>query len=124
MEVLKLNQTLPSFPSSPSFLSSIFLPSFFLSLFHLLLLSQTFPFNKNKKRSNLHFQLGFPGGSGGRESTCQCSRLKRSGFDLWVGKILWNRKWHPTPVSLPGKFHGQRSLVGYSPWGPKKVRHN
>ena len=36
----------------------------------------------------------------------------------------WRRKWHPTPVSLPGKFHGQRSLVGYSPWGPKKVRHN
>ena len=53
-----------------------------------------------------------------------CLQYRRSGFDPWVGKILWNRKWHPTPVSLPGKFHGQRSLVGYSPWGPQKVRHN
>ena len=38
-------------------------------------------------------------------------------FDLWVGKILWSRKWQPTPVFLPGETHGQRSLVGYSPWG-------
>jgi len=36
-------------------------------------------------------------------------------FDPWVGKI-WRRKWQPTPVFLPGEFHGQRSLVGYSPW--------
>ena len=33
----------------------------------------------------------------------------------------WRRKWHPTPVLLPGKSHGQRSLVGYSPWGPKEL---
>ena len=36
-----------------------------------------------------------------------------------VGKIPWRRKWQPTPVFLPGKSHGQRSLEGYSPWGPK-----
>ena len=36
-------------------------------------------------------------------------------------KIPWNRKWHPTPVFLPGKFHGQRSLTGYSPWGCKQL---
>ena len=36
-------------------------------------------------------------------------------------KIPWNRKWHPTPVFLPGKFHGQRSLMGYSPWGHKQL---
>ena len=36
----------------------------------------------------------------------------------WVGKIPWRRKWQPTPVFLPGEFHGQRSLVGYSPWAP------
>ena len=35
----------------------------------------------------------------------------------------WRRKWQPTPVFLPGEFHGQRSLVGYSPWGCR-VRHN
>ena len=40
-----------------------------------------------------------------------------AGFDPWVGKILWRRKWQSTPVLLPGKSHGQRSLVGYSPWG-------
>ena len=39
------------------------------------------------------------------------------GFDLWVGKIPWRRKWQPTPVFWPGKSHGQRSLKGYSPWG-------
>ena len=38
--------------------------------------------------------------------------------------ILWKRKWQPTPVFLPGKSHGQRSLVGYSPWGHKRVGHN
>ena len=42
------------------------------------------------------------------------------GFDPWVGKIPWSRKWQPTPVFLPGKFHGQRSLVGCSPWGCKE----
>ena len=46
--------------------------------------------------------------------------LKRCGFDPWVGKIPWRRKWHPTPVFLPGKFYGQRNLEGYSPWGQKE----
>ena len=45
----------------------------------------------------------------------------RPGFDPWVGKISWRRKWHPTPVFLPGESHGQRSLVGYSPWGLKEL---
>ena len=40
--------------------------------------------------------------------------------DPWVGKIPWRRKWQPTPVILPGKFHEQRSLAGYSPWGCKE----
>ena len=42
-------------------------------------------------------------------------------FNPLVVKIPWRRKWQPTPVFLPGKSHGQRSLVGYSPWGHKKV---
>ena len=41
-------------------------------------------------------------------------------FDSWVGKIPWRRKWQPTPVFLPGESHRQRSLAGYSPWGPKE----
>ena len=44
----------------------------------------------------------------------------RCGFDPWVGKMSWRKKWQPTPVFLPGKFHGQRSLAGYSPWGCKE----
>ena len=44
----------------------------------------------------------------GKESTCQCGRL---GFDPWVEKIPWRRKWQPTPVILPGEFHEQRSLA-------------
>ena len=41
-------------------------------------------------------------------------------FDPWVGKIPWRKTWQPIPVFLPGKFHGQRSLAGYSPWGCKE----
>ena len=49
-----------------------------------------------------------PGGSDDKESACQSRRL---GLNLWVGKIPWRRKWQPTPVFLPEKCHGQRSLV-------------
>ena len=54
---------------------------------------------------------GFPGGASGKESTCQCRRHKRHGFDPWVRKIPWRRAWQPTPVFLPGESHGQRSLL-------------
>ena len=43
-----------------------------------------------------------------------------SGFIFGVSKITCGRQWQPTPVFLPGKSHGQRSLVGYSPWGCKE----
>ena len=62
-------------------------------------------------------ELGFPGGVCGQNSTCQCRRRKRCGFSPWIGKIPWRRKWQRTPVFLPEKFHGQRSLAVYSPWG-------
>ena len=52
----------------------------------------------------------------GEESACQCRRL---GFSPWDGKIPWRRKWQPTPVCLPGKSHGQKSLAGCSLWGGK-----
>ena len=57
----------------------------------------------------------------GKESACQC---RRYGFDPWVGKTPWRKKWQPTPIFLPGKLHGQRALVGYSPWGHERVRHD
>ena len=44
---------------------------------------------------------------------------KRHRFNPWVGKIPWRRAWPPTPVFFAGESHGQRSLVGYSPWGLK-----
>ena len=49
-----------------------------------------------------------------------CLQCGRPRFDPWLGKIPWRRKWQPTPVSLPGESHGQRSLAGYSPWSRKK----
>ena len=49
-------------------------------------------------------------------------RLKRYKFNPWVGKIPWSRKWQPTAIFSPGKFHGQRSLAGYSLWGCE-VKH-
>ena len=58
---------------------------------------------------------------GSPRAACRCRRCKRLGFDPWVGKIPWKRKWQPIPVFLPGKSHGQSSLVGYSPWGCKEL---
>ena len=57
---------------------------------------------------------GFPDSSAGKESTCHAGYTGDMGLISGFGKILWRRKWKPTPVSLPGKSHGQRSLVGYS----------
>ena len=59
--------------------------------------------------------MGFPGDASDKETTCKCRRLKRCGFDLWVRMIPWRRKRHPSPVFLLKVFHGQRSLVDYSP---------
>ena len=61
------------------------------------------------------------GGTSAKESACQCRRRERCGFDPWARNIPWRRKWQPTPVFSLGKFHGWRSLVGYSPWGCKEL---
>ena len=52
-----------------------------------------------------------------KESACLCRRCRRPGFGPWVRSVAWRRAWQPTPVFLPGKPHGQRGLVGCSPWG-------
>ena len=57
----------------------------------------------------------FPGGASGKEPTCQCRRHKKLGFDPWVGKISWRRKWQPIPKFLLGEFRRQRSL-GLQSW--------
>ena len=67
-------------------------------------------------RSKRYFNGAFP------MALClQCRRHRTLGFDPWVGRIPWRRKWQPTPVFLPGKSHGQRSLEGYSPWVLKEL---
>ena len=50
-----------------------------------------------------------------------CLKYKRYRFDLWVGKVPWRSKWQPIPLFLPGKFQGQWSLGGYSPWSHKEL---
>ena len=70
--------------------------------------------------TGIYLFLGFSGSASGKESVCQCRRHKRHGFDPWARKIPWRREWQPTPVFLLGKFHGQRSLEAYSPWGSEK----
>ena len=62
--------------------------------------------------------LGFPGGSVAKNPPAS----RKCRFNPWVGKIPWSRKWQPTPVFLPGKSHGQRSLVLSK--GIQRVRHN
>ena len=70
----------------------------------------------------IHCAGGFAGGASlGKEPACQHRRHKTCGFDPWVGKTFWRRKRHPTPVFLPGESHGQRSLVGYSPWRHREL---
>ena len=59
---------------------------------------------------NEHSNLGIPQWYTHKESACQCRRV---GSIPWVGKIPWRMKWQHTPVFLPGKSHGLRSLAGY-----------
>ena len=71
-------------------------------------------------RASTALSVGFPGGADGQEPACQHRRRESCWFNLWVRTIPWSRKWKPTPVSLPGESHGQRSLAGYSSWGPRE----
>jgi len=64
--------------------------------------------------------LGFPGDAHSKESPANAGEA-RDGFDSWVGETPWKRKQQLTPAFLPGKFHGQRSLEGYSQWDCKEV---
>ena len=61
--------------------------------------------------------FGFPSGSDGKRIFPQCGKYE---IDPWARKIPWRRAWQPTPVFLPRESPGQRSLVGYNPWGLKE----
>ena len=64
---------------------------------------------------------GFPSGSVVKDPPANAGD---PGFDPWVRKIPWRRKWQSTPVFLPGESHGQRSLAGYRLVSCKSVGHN
>ena len=70
----------------------------------------------SKRRFAFLYQM-FPGGSDGKTSAYNAGD---PGSIPGSGKIPWRRIWQSTPVLLPGKSHGQRSVVGYSPWGLKE----
>ena len=55
---------------------------------------------------SLNSHIGLPKCLSGEESACQCKRCRKHGFSPWIRKIPWSRKWQPTPVLLPEKFHG------------------
>ena len=94
-----------------------------------------YPFKEHLKETEIQESIGIaewtqpkfasdspdPRWLSGEDLACQCRRRE---FRPWVRKISQRRKWEPTPVSLPGEFHGQRSLVGYSPRSCKRVRHD
>ena len=66
---------------------------------------------------SIQFLLGFPDGSDGKETAHNVGDL---GLISRIGKIFWRRECLSALIFLPGEFHGQRSLVGYSSWGYKE----
>ena len=105
--MLRLNQITLDFVYCPHHFCT-YLKSFFIKFF------KDFVSLTVKQKGGLSRWLS------GRESTCQSRKCRSPGFDPSAAKIPWRRKWQPTPVFLPGKSHGQRSPVSYSPWGCKK----
>ena len=118
---LSLCQEVAELASNPIFMAQDVYPSSSIWPFVVMWITQRVLVSRWHQHVNLnHVNEKQKGGNSSKESTCQC---RRHGFDPWVWKISWSRKWQPTPVFLPGKFNGQRSLVGYNPWGDR-VRHN
>ena len=103
----------PAFPSllTASIMSGV---EFCLMFFCSIVLDRVvFPFRLQ------YSALGLPRWFSTQEPGCQCRRHRRCRFNPWVRKTPWRRKWQPTPGFFPGESHGQRNLVGYSPWGLK-----
>ena len=71
---------------------------------------------KRNKRQVDYSIWEFPDSSVGKEPTCKAGD---PGLIPGLGRFPWRREWQPTPVFLPGEFHGQGSLMGYRLWGHK-----
>ena len=70
-----------------------------------------------EQRTTTERDPGLPWWLSGKESAYQC---RRRSFHPGAGKLPWRRKRQPTPVFLPGKSHGQKSLASYGSWGCKE----
>ena len=91
----------------------------------LLLLEGQFTYLQYFRKSYLSIMptpilRGLPRWFSSKEPTCHCRRCRRCGFRPSVGNMPWRQVWQHTSVVLSGKFHGHRSVVGYSPWGCKE----
>ena len=69
-------------------------------------------------------KMGIPGGAVVKNPLADAGNAGERGSIPWVRKIPWRRQWQPTPVLLPGKSHGRRSLAGYTLWGRKRAGHD
>ena len=69
-------------------------------------------------------RAGFLGSTSGKEPSCQWRRLKRRGFDSWIGKIPWRRAWQPTPVFLPGESPWTEEPGGVQTMGSQRGGHD
>ena len=76
------------------------------------------------QKESAHGILGLPRWHHCKEPICQCRRHKGCRFDPWIGKIPWRRKLQPTPVFLPGKFHGQKAAWWATVHGVAKSGHD
>ena len=86
-----------------------------MSLFFNILSRCIIAFLPRSKSLLISWLQSLSGGASGKDPACHCRRHKKPWFDPWVKMIPWRRKWQPSPVFLPGEFHAQRSLAGYSP---------
>ena len=108
----------------PLFPPELFYPCFYFDQRHLpkfetvVLFSSNSPSSPSTKRFNYKYMKSWAFPVAQQRTCLQC---RGHGFDPWVGKIPWRRKQQPTPLFLPGKSHGQRSLVGYSAEGHKEL---
>ena len=68
--------------------------------------------------------MGFLGGSDDKESACNAGDLGSIPGSGSTRKIPWRKEWLPIPVFLPGEFHGQRNLAGYTVQGLQRVKHD